>query len=166
MDNTQKLLISVCLIGAVVFTVGSGIIPTFDSTIPDGMDAAEYTRQNNEKILDSVGFKITMGGVSLSGVSIIFIIIRCYFGSENQSEHAPENRETRSILKKTRIVPISIGVQDNSIININVSDDPQSIHTSRMTPQHIHQQDSTNTHITLPRRSNIYPPPYDKFNKK
>jgi len=119
MDRTSKILCLLLLTGVITLGVGSTYIPQMGGTIPEGMRADEFIRQQQLDVYNSSGFKITMVGTGITVASLLSIIIRSCIDEYKQRTIRSEERpkETRSILKVKRstIVPqeaIEIIVED------------------------------------------------------
>ena len=124
MDTRQKMSISLCLIGIVIFSISIGYFPQSDTVIPDGMSSEEHNRLYTEKVINSTAFKSMIGGLVVTGISLIYLITRYYYYEEpincidTTTTSNSIDTSSKSILKQpnpSQIAPVPTG---NTIINI------------------------------------------------
>jgi hypothetical protein len=144
MDTRQKMSISLCLIGVIIFSISIGYFPQSDSVIPDGMTSAEYTRLYNEKIINSTAFKSMIGGLVITGVSLVYLIARYYYYEEpincidTTTTSTSTNTSIKSILKEPNPSQIAPVPSENTIITLK-------------------------SQVPIKKVKFKYPPPYDKL---
>ena len=82
------------IVGIIIFTVSFSYIPSQGGTIPPGVDPDEYKKQQQQVALHSDAFKVAMGGLCLTLLTMVYIAFR-------QREAVVEPKP-KSILKVTR----------------------------------------------------------------
>ena len=105
MDKITRLLGVIYCASTISFCVSVSYLPSTGGNIPDGIDAAEYSRQQNQIILNSLAFKIAIGSVIVVLFTTLYFILRLNSVPSEMKVSENKSKEIKSILKPSRISP-------------------------------------------------------------